>query len=104
MHVKQKSSTRESGSFPCIGFQEQASTTRLELCARRMISGFRPRTTSTLCVLSAEFGPVDTVTSLSMSHKLDTNAVNSRTGLTALHYAAMTDQVEIAKALVDLGS
>lgn len=53
---------------------------------------------------AAEFGQVDTVKGLLNSHKLDTNAVERRTGLTALHYAAMTDQVEIAKALIDHGA
>ena len=53
---------------------------------------------------AAEYGQVEIISDLLENHSLDINAADEGTGLTALHYAAKTDQVEIAQILINHGA
>lgn len=53
---------------------------------------------------AAEFGQVGMVIRLLEDQKLDVDAADEDTGLTALHHAARTDQLEVTKVLVDRGA
>ena len=50
---------------------------------------------------AAELGQVEIVKSLLEDHKLDPNAIDESTGLTALHQAAKTDQLLILQVLIN---
>ena len=53
---------------------------------------------------AAEFGQVEIVTRLLEDHKLDHDAAEEGTGLTALHHAVKNDQLEVAQILIDRGA
>ena len=53
---------------------------------------------------AAEFGQVEMVIRLLEDQKLDVDAADGITGLTALHHAARTDQLGVAQILVDRGA
>ena len=53
---------------------------------------------------AAEFGQVEVVTRLLEDHKLDVDAADEVTGLTALHQATRTDQLIVAQRLIDCGA
>ena len=53
---------------------------------------------------AAGLGQVDIVTSLLEDHKVDSNAAEEGTGLTALHQAVETDQLVVVKILIDHGA
>ena len=53
---------------------------------------------------AAEYGQMEIMSDLLKDRSLDINAADERTGLTALHYAAKTDQVDIARILINHGA
>ena len=53
---------------------------------------------------AAEFGQLDIVRGLLEDQRLDVDAVDESTGMTALHHAAGTDQLEIIKILMAHGA
>ena len=53
---------------------------------------------------AAQYGQMEILSDLLEDQSLDINAADERTGLTALHCAATTDQVEIAKVLINHGA
>lgn len=53
---------------------------------------------------TAEYGQVEMVMNLLEAQKLDVNAADGDTGLTALHHAAKTDQLGVAQVLLDRGA
>lgn len=53
---------------------------------------------------AAGLGQVDTATSLLEDHKVDPNAAEEGTGLTALHQAVKIDQLVVVKILIDHGA
>lgn len=53
---------------------------------------------------AAEYGQVEIVMNLLEAQKLDVNAADGDTGLTALHHAAKTDQLAVAQVLLDRGA
>ena len=53
---------------------------------------------------AAEFGQLDIVRGLLEDQRLDVDAVDESTGMTALHHAAKTDQLEITKILMAHGA
>ena len=53
---------------------------------------------------AAGLGQVDIATSLLENHKVDPNAAEEGTGLTALHQAVKTDQLVVVKILIDHGA
>ena len=53
---------------------------------------------------AAEYGQMEIMSDLLKDESLDINAADERTGMTALHYAAKADQVEIAQILINHGA
>ena len=53
---------------------------------------------------AAEYGQIEIMSELLEDQSLDINAADEKTGFTALHYAAMTDQVEAAQILINHGA
>ena len=53
---------------------------------------------------AAEFGQLEIVRRLIDDHRLDVNAADESTGMTALHHAARTDQLDITQILMDHGA
>ena len=53
---------------------------------------------------AADLGQVEIAKCLLEDHKLDLNAADESTGLTALHQAAKTDQLEVLQMLIDHGA
>ena len=53
---------------------------------------------------AAEYGQAEIMLGLLEDQSLDINAADERTGLTALHHAAKTDQLGIAQILLDRGA
>lgn len=54
--------------------------------------------------VAARLGQAEVVKQLLREHKLDPQVVDNNTGLTALHYAVMSDQIEVVKILLGHGS
>ena len=53
---------------------------------------------------AAEYGQMQIILDLLEDQSLDINAADERTGLTALHHAAKTDQLGVAQILLDRGA
>lgn len=53
---------------------------------------------------AAEYGQVEAVLRLLDDHGVDVDAVEEKTILTALHYASMNDQLEVAQVLLERGA
>ena len=53
---------------------------------------------------AAEYGQMEIMSNLLEDQSLDINAADEKTGMTALHHAAKTDQIEIAQMLINHGA
>ena len=83
----------------------RANTTHVLHSTKKINSLAFPKTHYELMLrTAAELGQVEIVKSLLEDHKLDLNAADERTGLTALHQAARTDQLVVVQILIDHGA